>query len=41
MYGHVIIRCPPGMNQHQLLPPHLPPETMGGLNHTSKFYSNG
>ncbi|XP_062300790.1 lysine-specific demethylase 6B isoform X1 [Scomber scombrus] len=33
-------RCSPGMNQHQLLP-HLPPGPMGGLNHPSKFFSNG
>ncbi|XP_069375329.1 lysine-specific demethylase 6B isoform X2 [Paralichthys olivaceus] len=33
-------RCLPGMNQHQLLP-HLPPGPMGGLNHPSKFFSNG
>ncbi|KAG7240071.1 hypothetical protein INR49_027925 [Caranx melampygus] len=33
-------RCSPGMNQHQLLP-HLPPGPMGGLNHSSKFFSNG
>ncbi|XP_070710415.1 lysine-specific demethylase 6B [Pempheris klunzingeri] len=33
-------RCAPGMNQHQLLP-HLPPGPMGGLNHPSKFFSNG
>ncbi|XP_068569670.1 uncharacterized protein kdm6ba [Cebidichthys violaceus] len=33
-------RCSPGMNQHQLLS-HLPPGPMGGLNHPSKFFSNG
>ncbi|TNN50474.1 hypothetical protein EYF80_039284 [Liparis tanakae] len=33
-------RCSPGMNQHQLLP-HLPPGPMGGLNHPTKFFSNG
>ncbi|XP_044038783.1 lysine-specific demethylase 6B isoform X2 [Siniperca chuatsi] len=33
-------RCSPGMNQHQLLS-HLPPSPMGGLNHPSKFFSNG
>ncbi|XP_026208340.1 lysine-specific demethylase 6B [Anabas testudineus] len=34
------VRCPPGINQHQLLP-HLPPGPIGGLNHSSKFFSNG
>ncbi|XP_005939265.2 lysine-specific demethylase 6B [Haplochromis burtoni] len=33
-------RCSPTMNQHQLLP-HLPPGPMGGLNHHSKYFSNG
>ncbi|XP_069015324.1 lysine-specific demethylase 6B isoform X2 [Embiotoca jacksoni] len=33
-------RCSPAMNQHQLLP-HLPPGPMGGLNHHSKYLSNG
>ncbi|KAF1380473.1 hypothetical protein PFLUV_G00164100 [Perca fluviatilis] len=32
-------RCSPGIN-HQLLS-HLPPGPMGGLNHPSKFFSNG
>ncbi|AWP00862.1 putative lysine-specific demethylase 6B [Scophthalmus maximus] len=31
-------RCSPGMNQHL---PHLPPGPLGGLNHPSKFFSNG
>ncbi|XP_071189710.1 lysine-specific demethylase 6B-like isoform X1 [Salvelinus alpinus] len=42
--GHVTwappARCPPGVNQHQLLP-HLPPSHMGGLNHPGKFFNNG
>ncbi|XP_047458103.1 lysine-specific demethylase 6B isoform X3 [Mugil cephalus] len=33
-------RCSPAMNQHQLHP-HLPPGPMGGLNHHSKYSSNG
>ncbi|XP_024864275.1 uncharacterized protein kdm6ba isoform X1 [Kryptolebias marmoratus] len=33
-------RCPPAMNQHQLLP-NLPPGPIGGLNHHSKYLSNG
>ncbi|XP_028998390.2 lysine-specific demethylase 6B [Betta splendens] len=33
-------RCMLGMNQHQL-PPHLPPAPIGGLNHHSKYFSNG
>ncbi|XP_041635129.1 uncharacterized protein kdm6ba [Cheilinus undulatus] len=33
-------RCPPGINQHQLLS-HLPPGPISGLNHPSKFFSNG
>ncbi|KAK2862757.1 hypothetical protein Q5P01_002290 [Channa striata] len=33
-------RCAPGINQHQLLP-HLPPSPIGGLNHPSKYFSNG
>ncbi|XP_008285894.1 lysine-specific demethylase 6B [Stegastes partitus] len=33
-------RCSPAINQHQLLP-HLPPGAMGGLNHHSKYLSNG
>ncbi|CDQ91053.1 unnamed protein product [Oncorhynchus mykiss] len=38
--AHIPARCPPGVNQHQLLP-HLPPSHMGGLNHPSKFFNNG
>uniref|UniRef100_A0A3P9I1X5 [histone H3]-trimethyl-L-lysine(27) demethylase n=1 Tax=Oryzias latipes TaxID=8090 RepID=A0A3P9I1X5_ORYLA len=33
-------RCSPVMNQHQLLP-HLPPGPLSGLNHHSKYLSNG
>ncbi|XP_038135047.1 lysine-specific demethylase 6B [Cyprinodon tularosa] len=32
-------RCSPAMNQPQL--PHLPPAALGGLNHHSKYLSNG
>ncbi|XP_012738328.2 lysine-specific demethylase 6B isoform X1 [Fundulus heteroclitus] len=33
-------RCSPAMNQQQLLP-HLPPGALAGLNHHSKYLSNG
>ncbi|KAF3697611.1 Lysine-specific demethylase 6B [Channa argus] len=33
-------RCANGINQHPLIP-NLPPSPIGGLNHSSKFFSNG